>query len=91
MDYNYIFSWSNIIKRFILNPERYKDFKETCLKDLVIAKRLSSKENEILLNFEDIEQHVHLHAEMNIVANIIERNYRRRTLIAVSKSCCYLY
>jgi hypothetical protein len=93
---NYVFSWSNIIKRFILDPKEYKDFEEACLEDSFIADRLRSiygvneGEDEILLNFEDIEQHVRLHAEMNLVADIINRDYRGRSFIAVSKRCCYL-
>jgi hypothetical protein len=95
VDDNYIFSWSNIIKRFI-DPKNYKDFKKACLKNSAITNRLRSiygvneNEDEILLDFEDIEQHVYLHAEMNVVTNIIERNDRRRIFIAVSKKCCYL-
>ncbi|GBC08119.1 hypothetical protein RclHR1_07910008 [Rhizophagus clarus] len=55
----YIYSWSNIIKRFIPDPIKYKDFKKTCLKDPVIANRLRSIygviNNEILLDFEDVK------------------------------------
>ncbi|RIA95427.1 hypothetical protein C1645_816657 [Glomus cerebriforme] len=43
-------------------PKKYEDFKETCLKDSFIANRLRSiycvsEDGEILLDFEDIEQH----------------------------------
>ncbi|CAI2182147.1 17642_t:CDS:1 [Funneliformis geosporum] len=90
-----IFSWSKIIKMVIRTTGEYNKFKEICLHDDVILKKLEeiygtdNKKNPRLDN-EEIVQRLCLHAEMNILTNIIDQKDKRPVFIAVSKYCCYL-
>lgn len=85
-----IFSWKNIIQRYIPNHAKYEEFK-SCLDDRATSERLSEIYGNVdRLDDENIKQHVYLHAEMNILANIIDQKYKGIAFIAVSKRCCYL-
>ncbi|GBC41579.2 hypothetical protein RhiirA5_411059 [Rhizophagus irregularis] len=73
----------------------YEDFKKRCLRDSVIAKRLhmvygSGDNLDTRLDLENINKRVCLHAEMNILTEIINQRIKTRVFIAVSKKCCYL-
>ncbi|RHZ44566.1 hypothetical protein Glove_718g5 [Diversispora epigaea] len=89
-----IFSWENIIKRFI-NDEEYDCFMNKCSKNTfamgIIKKIYTDKTTQKLqLDRNDIKQHIYLHAEMNILTSIINHEEKNRVFIAVSKKCCYL-
>lgn len=91
----YIFSWKNIIQRFTPDLNKYEDFKKRCLRDSDIAKRLhivygSGDNLDTRLDLESINKRVCLHAEMNILTEIINQRIKSRVFIAVSKKCCYL-
>src|SRR4051794_11757060 len=90
-----IFSWKNIIKSFITDDDEYEHFMNICLKDCFIMERLrrictDKTVQQLQLDGDNIKQHIYLHAEMNISANVIDQKNRNRVFIAVSKKCCYL-
>uniref|UniRef100_U9TZP6 Uncharacterized protein n=1 Tax=Rhizophagus irregularis (strain DAOM 181602 / DAOM 197198 / MUCL 43194) TaxID=747089 RepID=U9TZP6_RHIID len=61
----------------------YEDFKKRCLRDSVIAKRLhmvygSGDNLDTRLDLENINKRVCLHAEMNILTEIINQRIKTR-------------
>ncbi|RIA79916.1 hypothetical protein C1645_745603 [Glomus cerebriforme] len=84
-----IFSWKNIVERYTRNHTICEEFKRRCLNDHDTSARLSDIYGN-RLDDESNEQHLCLHAEMNILANIINEKYKGSTFIAVSKRSCYL-
>ncbi|GBB85612.1 hypothetical protein RclHR1_01210020 [Rhizophagus clarus] len=84
-----IFSWKRIIQEFIPDPDDYKVYEEICLDKDLIKKRLDFIYDG-RSDIEDIEQRIYLHAELNILTNIINQEDKSRVFIAVSKRCCYL-
>jgi hypothetical protein len=87
-----IFSWRNIIQRFIPDPIKYEDFKYACLNDEFKMSRLELIYGNIEnLELEMIKKGVYLHAKMNILNEIMKQKRKEaRTHIAVSKKCCYM-
>ena len=90
-----MFSWKNIVKRHISDPDpdhaKYEEFKRRCLDDFYTLKRLTDTYGNVdRLDDESIEQDIYLHVEMNLLANIIDQKYKGRAFIAVSKRSCYL-
>jgi hypothetical protein len=91
----YIYSWKNIIRRFI-DEDKYKDFMDRCSKKTNVTKRMrkaytdNATKQQQPLDGGDVKQCVYLHAEMNILAYIIDNKINGREFIAVSKKCCYL-
>jgi hypothetical protein len=90
-----IFSWANVIKKFIHNTGEYEKFKKRCLGDDFILERLkeiygTDRNSDPQLDNDKIEQRLYLHAEMSILTNIIDRGNKKLVFIAVSKQCCYL-
>ncbi|RIA80699.1 hypothetical protein C1645_838242 [Glomus cerebriforme] len=86
-----IFSWENIVQKYIPDHTKYKEFKRRCLDDDFISKRLTEIYGNVnKLDNESIEQHIYLHAEMNLLTNIIDQKYKGRAFIAVSTRSCYL-
>ncbi|GES97025.1 hypothetical protein GLOIN_2v1474532 [Rhizophagus clarus] len=90
-----IYSWKNIIRRFI-DEEKYKEFMDKCLNKTKVMERMrkvytdNTTQQQQLLNDDDVKQCIYLHAEMNILTYIIDNKINGRTFIAVSKKCCYL-
>src|SRR5207248_6767609 len=91
-----IYSWKNIIKRFI-DEDNYKRFMDRCSKKSNVMERLrkvytdKATQRQQQLDGDDVKQCIYLHAEMHIVAFIINNNIKNsREFIAVSKKCCYL-
>ncbi|RIA85555.1 hypothetical protein C1645_879225 [Glomus cerebriforme] len=87
-----IISWENVIKKFITDHKEYENFKEACLSN---NKKKDNLRNvygrNMQLDSTDIKQTVKLHAEMNILINVlINKEDKSRAFIAVSKKCCYL-
>ncbi|CAG8525222.1 394_t:CDS:1 [Diversispora eburnea] len=86
-----ICSWKSIIHKLIPNSKTYQGFKEACLNDRIISERLIRTYDSIeRLDLENINKHIYLHAELNIVSNIINQKIKTRSFIAVSKKCCFL-
>ncbi|CAG8459950.1 11242_t:CDS:1 [Funneliformis mosseae] len=88
-----MFSWKNIVKRYIPDPDhaKYEEFKRRCLDDFFTSKRLTDAYGNVdRLDDESIKQDIYLHAEMNLLTNIIDQKYKGRAIIAVSKKSCYL-
>ncbi|RIA90766.1 hypothetical protein C1645_769061 [Glomus cerebriforme] len=86
-----IFSWRNIIQSFILDPMEYENFKNACLNDRIKAGRLATIYGGVgNLELESIKKGICLHAEMNILNEIINQKRKAKAYIAVSKKCCYL-
>ncbi|RIA95104.1 hypothetical protein C1645_803154 [Glomus cerebriforme] len=90
-----IYSWEDIIKGFVRDHVEYEKVKNECLNDSHIAERLrkiygDENTNQLQLDVDNIKQRVCLHAEMNILANIIDQGDKSRVYIAVSKRYCYL-
>ncbi|CAI2177902.1 5489_t:CDS:2 [Funneliformis geosporum] len=85
-----IFSWANIIQKFVHVTREYEKFKKRCLDDHVILEKLKEiygidgNDNPHLDN-ENIEQRLYLHAEINILTDIIDKKDKRPIFIAVSK------
>ncbi|PKC08968.1 hypothetical protein RhiirA5_475782 [Rhizophagus irregularis] len=89
--YQPIFSWKNIIQRFIPDPMEYENFKNACLGNKIKASRLEKIYDDVKnLELESIKQGIYLHAEMNILNEIMNQKKKARVYIAVSKKCCYL-
>ncbi len=91
--YQTISPWNNIIQKFFTNHKQYEDFKNTsCLKNYIIEQKLKVIYGDHLTTQLDseIRQDICLHAEMNILTNIIDQKDKSRAFIAVSKNCCYL-
>ncbi|RGB22469.1 hypothetical protein C1646_781687 [Rhizophagus diaphanus] len=90
-----IYSWKNIIKRFI-DEDKYNDFMDRCSKNPEVMKRISevytdnATKQQQQLDGDDVNQCIYLHAETGILALIIQKKINSRVFIAVSKSCCYL-
>ncbi|RIA80380.1 hypothetical protein C1645_838817 [Glomus cerebriforme] len=85
-----IFSWRNIVQRFIHNSIEYENFKNACLSDNIKAVKLATIYGVENLELKGIKKSICLHAEMNILNEIINQGKKSRTYIAVSKKCCYL-
>ncbi|CAI2189218.1 12827_t:CDS:2, partial [Funneliformis geosporum] len=90
-----IFSWANIIQKFVHVTKEYEKFKKRCLDDDDTLKKLkevykTDTNGNPQLDSEKIEQRLCLHAEMNTLTNIIDSKDKKPTFIAVSKYCCYL-
>ncbi|RIA99234.1 hypothetical protein C1645_811711 [Glomus cerebriforme] len=99
IDNQHIYSWKDIIKRFIDEDDEdtYKRFMDKCSKKLNIMERLRKMytnkitQQQQQLDDDDIKQCIYLHAEMHILAFIIDNNIKNsREFIAMSKRCCYL-
>ncbi|CAB4404608.1 unnamed protein product [Rhizophagus irregularis] len=91
-----IYSWENIIKRFIDEDEnKYDRFMTRCSEKPGVMERIhkvytDNATKQLQLN-DNVEKCIYLHAEMNILASlIIDRDIKSRVFIAVSKRCCYL-
>jgi hypothetical protein len=86
-----IFSWRIIIKKFVSDC-KYEIITNICLNNRIKACRLATiygtKEN--LKRDEIIKNGIYLHAEMNILNEIINQRKKTRTYIAVSKKCYFL-
>ncbi|PKY45391.1 hypothetical protein RhiirA4_459954 [Rhizophagus irregularis] len=92
-----IYSWENIIKRFIDEDEdKYDHFMTKCSKKPEVMERIhkvytDNITKQLQLNNNNIEKCIYLHAEMHILASlIIDNKIKSRVFIAVSKRCCYL-
>ncbi|EXX65102.1 uncharacterized protein OCT59_029427 [Rhizophagus irregularis] len=88
-----IYSWEYVIKSFVHNHVDYERFMDECLKNENIVRRLKwlyYDGTELKLDNDNIEIPVYLHAEMNILASMIDQEDKSKTFIAVSKRCCYL-
>jgi hypothetical protein len=89
-----IYSWEYVIKSFVRNHVDYEHFTGECLKNDHIVRRLkrvySDEKGQLKLDDSNIKTHVYLHAEMNILANMIDQEDKSKAFIAVSKRCCYL-
>ena len=85
-----------MIKRLVGDDNNYEHFMERCLKKSKVVERMkkvyTNKDTQQLQEFDgnDIKQRVYLHAEMNILSLIIDKQIKNRVFIAVSKRCCYL-
>ncbi|PKB96077.1 hypothetical protein RhiirA5_472470 [Rhizophagus irregularis] len=90
-----IYSWKNIIKRFI-DEDKYKRLMDKCSKKPEVIERINkvytdNATQQQPLDDDDVKQCIYLHAEMNILAPlIIDSKIKSRVFIAVSKRCCYL-
>jgi len=90
-----IYSWKNIIRRFI-EEDKYEGFMDRCSKKTNVTERMrkaytdNTTKQQQPLDGGDVKQCVYLHAEMNILAYIIDNKINGREFIAVSKKCCYL-
>ncbi|RIA97493.1 hypothetical protein C1645_801797 [Glomus cerebriforme] len=90
-----IYSWKNIIRRFI-DEDKYKNFMAKCLNKTKVTERMrrvytnNTTQQQQLLDGDDVKQCIYLHAEMNILIYIIDNKINGREFIAVSKKCCYL-
>jgi hypothetical protein len=76
------------------DDSNYKRFTDKCLKDECIMKRMQKiyadkTTNQLQLDC-DIKRRVYLHAELNILAFIMNKKITKKVFIAVSKKCCYL-
>src|SRR3954454_6703484 len=68
-----IYSWKNIVQRYIPDREQYEEFKGKCLNDKYISGRLTSIYGSVdRLDNEHIEQRMYLHAEMILLKNIVD-------------------
>ncbi|CAG8515323.1 7318_t:CDS:2 [Diversispora eburnea] len=89
--YQPIFSWENIIKRFI-DDEEYNLFNK-CLEIPFLIERIEKYTDKTTQQFQldrnNIKQHIYLHAEMNILTSMVNHEDKNR-VIGVSKRCCYL-
>ncbi|GBC00296.1 hypothetical protein RclHR1_03800012 [Rhizophagus clarus] len=101
-----IYSWECVIRSFVPNNVDYERFKDKCLNDEHIKKRLKmiypvkkkerpdeksgQPDEEIQLNDDNIKIRAYLHAEMNILVNMIDQEDKSKAFIALSKRCCYL-
>ncbi|PKC76254.1 hypothetical protein RhiirA1_513264 [Rhizophagus irregularis] len=88
-----ISSWEYVIESFVHNHVDYERFRDECLKNENIVRRLKwlyYDGTELKLDNDNIEIPVYLHAEMNILASMIDQEDKSKTFIAVSKRCCYL-
>ncbi|CAB4400196.1 unnamed protein product [Rhizophagus irregularis] len=92
-----IYSWENIIKRFIGKDEdKYNCFMARCSKKPKVMERIrkvytDNATKQLHLNNDNAEKCIYLHAEMHILASlIIDNDIKKRVFIAVSKRCCYL-
>ncbi|RGB34675.1 hypothetical protein C1646_760262 [Rhizophagus diaphanus] len=90
-----IYSWKNIIKRFI-DEDKYNSLMDRCSKKPEVMERINkvytdNATQQQQLDDNDVKQCIYLHAEMNILAPlIIDNKIKSRVFIAVSKRCCYL-
>ncbi|CAG8673129.1 14537_t:CDS:2 [Funneliformis mosseae] len=82
-----IFSWTSVIKKSVHITEEYEKFKKSCLHDHVIFDKLKeiygTDNNNPHLDEEKIKQHLYLHAEMNILKDIINQRDKRPVFIAL--------
>jgi len=93
-----IYSWKNIIKRFIDedDEDNYKRYMDKCSKKPNVMERLrkvytDEATQQLQLDGNDVKQCIYLHVEMHILAFIIDNKIKNsREFIAVSKRCCYL-
>ncbi|PKK69487.1 hypothetical protein RhiirC2_501529 [Rhizophagus irregularis] len=80
-----IYSWKNIIKRFI-DEDKYKCFMDRISK--VYTDNATREQQQ--LDGDDVKKYICSHAEMSILALIINKGIKSRVFIAASKRCCYL-
>ncbi|RHZ89759.1 hypothetical protein Glove_11g76 [Diversispora epigaea] len=86
-----ISSWNAIIKRFIPIQKDHEDFKEKYLKNYEIRDRLNHIYGGTGTQLDcEKTNHIYLHAELNILTNIMNQYKGNNEFIAVSKKCCYL-
>ncbi|PKY16245.1 hypothetical protein RhiirB3_428580 [Rhizophagus irregularis] len=90
-----IYSWKNIIKRFI-DEDKYKCFMDRCSEMPEVMERISkvytdnATRKQQQLDGDDVKKYICSHAQMNILALIINKGIKSRVFIAVFKRCCYL-
>jgi hypothetical protein len=90
-----IYSWENIIKRFV-DEDKYERFMDKCSKKSKVVERRRKVYTDKVTNQQqqldgdDVKQRIYLHAEMKLLSNIIDNKINSREFIAVSKRCCYL-
>ncbi|UZO29844.1 uncharacterized protein OCT59_023298 [Rhizophagus irregularis] len=90
-----IYSWKNIIRRFI-DEDKYNRFMDGCSKKPEVMERISqvytdkATQKQQPLDGDNVKQYIYLHAEMNILAFLIDNEIKSKVFIAVSKYCCYL-
>lgn len=94
-----IFSWKNIVKRFIDSDYEYEVFMDNCSKKSEVIERVrkvytdEDTQQQQLLDGDDVKKYIYLHPAMKILAYIIDNNNnknKKRVFIAVSNRCCYL-
>lgn len=86
-----LFSWKSIIQESIIDPNDYEAFKKSCLNDYVIKQRLKDSYGGVDEQLDrEINQKIYLHAELNILTEVINQNNKHRVFIATSKRCCHL-
>ncbi|RGB25449.1 hypothetical protein C1646_771687 [Rhizophagus diaphanus] len=86
-----IYSWKYTI-RSLIDEDKYKRFMDRCSKKPEVMERINKVYTN---NVTQQQQHrdidgIYLHAEMNILALIIDMKINSRVFITVSKRCCYL-
>ena len=70
-----IFSWRNIIQKLIPDFMKYVDFKNACLSEKIKADRLATIYGGVLKH-DFTKKCIYLHAEMNILNEIINLKTR---------------
>jgi hypothetical protein len=86
-----LFSWKSIIQEFINDPNEYEAFKKHCLNDQIIEQRLKDAYGGVDEQLDrEINQKICLHAELNILTEVINQKNKHRVFIATSKKCCHL-
>jgi len=73
-----IFSWANVIQKFIHATKEYEKFKKRCLDDEFILGKLkeiyrTDGNTDPQLDNDKIEQRLYTHAEMNILTHFIDQ------------------
>ncbi|CAB4441327.1 unnamed protein product [Rhizophagus irregularis] len=85
-------SWSDTVEHYFRDQKIYDEFKKKCLNDPVIKKnlvRVYGKDTPDMLDCE-VTKKMHLHAELNVLVNLMDQGKKDIDYIAVSKKCCYL-
>jgi hypothetical protein len=84
-------SWEDVIKEFIADHEKYKNFKDLCLDDDIKGDNLRRVYGTDMQMDSAFQQTVKLHAEMNLLTKIlINEDDKSRSFIVVSKKYRYL-
>ncbi|RIB05794.1 hypothetical protein C2G38_2117567 [Gigaspora rosea] len=82
--------WSDIVQTYIRDPKEYENFKKMCLKDPMIKRKLAYIYGHVDSQLKsETSIFVYLHAELNVLVNIMDQD-KKRKFIAVSKRSCYL-